>query len=63
LLYGAVEEAIVALRREGSTIHLPEREKLADGREKLSFVERDYRFVFVPYLGVALSHMSRLKNE
>jgi hypothetical protein len=53
-LYGAVEEAIEALRKEGiSTIHTPEKERLADGREQLSFVERDYRFVFVPYQGVA----------
>ena len=45
---------IDALHKEGiTTIHRPEREKLADGREQLSFVERDYRFVFVPYQGVA----------
>jgi hypothetical protein len=52
--YGAVEEAIAALHREGvATVQLPETERLSDGREQLSFVERDYRFVFVPSHGVA----------
>ena len=52
--YSIVEEVIDALYKEGvTTVHLPEREKLADGREQLSFVERDYRFVFVPHQGVA----------
>jgi len=52
--YSAVEEAIGALHKEGiTTVQLPEREKLADGGEQLSFVERDYRFLFVPYQGVA----------
>ena len=53
-LYSTVEEVINALYKEGiTTMHTPEREKLADGRMQLSFVERDYRFVFVPYQGVA----------
>jgi len=52
--YGAVEEVIDALHREGvTTIQPPEKERLADGREQLSVVEKDYRFVFVPYQGVA----------
>jgi hypothetical protein len=52
--YSAVEEVIDALHEEGvTTIQPPEREKLADGREQLSFLERDYRFVFVPYQGIA----------
>ena len=52
--YSAVEEVIDALHKEGiTTIQPPERQGLADGREQLSFVERDYRFVFVPYQGVA----------
>ena len=54
LFYSAVEEVIDALHKEGiTTIQPPERERLADGREQLSFVERDFRFVFVPYQGVA----------
>jgi hypothetical protein len=54
LFYSAVEEVIDALHKEGiTTIQPPERERLADGREQLSFVERDYRFVFVPYQDVA----------
>jgi hypothetical protein len=54
LFYGAIEQVIDALRKEGiTTIHPPEREKLADGREQLSFMERDYRFLFVPYQGIA----------
>ena len=53
-LYSAVEEVIGALHKEGiTTVHPPERAKLAEGREQLSFAERDYRFVFVPYQGVA----------
>jgi hypothetical protein len=58
-LYAAVEEVSDALHKEGiTTVHVPEREKLADGREQLSFVERDYRFVFVPYPGVAFPALS-----
>ena len=54
LLYSAIEETIGALHKEGiNTLHLAEKEKLADGREQFSFVERDYRFVFVPYQGIA----------
>ena len=54
LLYSAIEETIGELHQEGITsIHPVEREKQEDGREQLSFVERDYRFVFVPYQGVA----------
>jgi hypothetical protein len=53
-LYNAIEDVIDALHQEGvATIQPPEREKLADGREQLSLVERDYRFVFVPYQGAA----------
>ena len=53
-LYGAIEEVIDALHKEGITaVHPPERESQPDGREQLSFVEREYRFVFVPYQGVA----------
>jgi hypothetical protein len=55
LFYGAVELVIDALHKESVTsIQPPQRARLADGREQLSFVERDYRFVFVPYQGVAL---------
>lgn len=52
--FSAIEAAIDALHREGVTaIQPPERERLPEGREQLSFVERDYRFLFVPYQGVA----------
>ena len=53
-LYGAIEEVIDALRQEDITSIQPiAKEKLADGREQLSFVERDYRFVFIPYRDIA----------
>lgn len=52
--YSAFEAVIDMLHKEGiTTVQRPERERLADGGEQLSFVERDYRFVFVPCQGVA----------
>jgi hypothetical protein len=58
-LYRAVEQVIDALHKEGvATVHPLERERLADGREQLSFVERDYRFVFVPGQGIAFPALS-----
>ena len=52
--YGAIEQVIDALRQEGiTTIQSPKKERLDEDREQLSFVERDYQFVFLPYQGVA----------
>ena len=57
--YRALEQVIDALHKEGiTTIQQPERERLADGREQFSFVERDYRFVFVPGQGIAFPALS-----
>jgi hypothetical protein len=53
-LYSAIQAVIDAFHKEGITaIDLPEKETLADGRQQLGFVEHDYRFVFMPYQGVA----------
>ena len=53
-LYDAIQAVIDALHEEGITAIGPsEQETLADGRQQLGFVERDYRFAFVPYQGIA----------
>lgn len=58
-LYGAVEQVIDALHKEGiTTVQQPEKERLADGREQLGFVERDYRFMFFPCHGIAFPSLS-----